>query len=46
MFNSFDDLAERQLAGGTLTREEALRILHSSDDQLMDVVAAASRLRR
>ncbi|NMR28726.1 biotin synthase BioB [Crystallibacter degradans] len=46
MFNYFQDLADRQLAGGTLTREEALAVLHSTDDQLLDVVAAAGRLRR
>ncbi|WP_139006160.1 biotin synthase BioB [Arthrobacter crystallopoietes] len=46
MFNYFQDLADRQLAGATLTREEALAVLHSTDEQLLDVVAAASRLRR
>lgn len=46
MFNYFDDLAARQLAGATLTREEALAILDSTDDQLLEVVAAAARLRR
>jgi len=46
VFNNFSDLAAKQLAGGILTREEALAILHSSDDELLDVVAAAARLRR
>ncbi|WP_262106019.1 biotin synthase BioB [Arthrobacter sp. Marseille-P9274] len=46
MFNNFSDLAAKQLDGGTLTREEALAILHSTDDQLLDVVSAAARLRR
>ncbi|MGO4384256.1 biotin synthase BioB [Specibacter sp. RAF43] len=46
MFNYFDDLADRQLAGAALTREQALTILESTDDQLLEVVAAASRLRR
>ncbi|MHA7268747.1 biotin synthase BioB [Arthrobacter sp. HLT1-20] len=46
MFNYFDDLAGRQLTGATLTREEALAILESTDDQLLEVVAAAARLRR
>jgi biotin synthase len=46
VFNYFQDLADRQLAGGTLTREEALAVLHATDDQLLDVVAAAGRLRR
>ncbi|AIY00130.1 biotin synthase [Arthrobacter sp. PAMC 25486] len=46
MFNYFDDLAGRQLTGTTLTRMEALAILESADDQLLEVVAAAARLRR
>ncbi|NVM96346.1 biotin synthase BioB [Arthrobacter wenxiniae] len=46
MFNYFQDLADRQLAGATLSREEALAVLESSDAQLLDVVAAAARLRR
>lgn len=46
MFNNFSDLATKQLDGGTLTREEALAILRSTDDQLLDVVSAAARLRR
>jgi len=46
VFNYFQDLADRQLAGATLTREEALAVLHSTDEQLLDVVAAAGRLRR
>jgi biotin synthase len=46
VFNYFQDLADRQLAGATLTREEALAVLHAPDEQLLDVVAAAGRLRR
>ncbi|POH72617.1 biotin synthase BioB [Arthrobacter glacialis] len=46
MFNYFDDLAGRQLTGATLTREEAHAILESTDDQLLEVAAAAARLRR
>jgi len=46
VFKYFQDLADRQLAGATLTREEALAVLHSTDEQLLDVVAAAGRLRR
>ncbi len=46
MFNYFYDLADRQLAGATLSREDALAILESTDGQLLDLVAAASRLRR
>lgn len=45
MFNNFSQLADRQLNGDTLTRAEALAVLSSSDDELMEVVAAASRLR-
>ena len=46
MFNNFQSLADRQLSGATLTRQEAQAILESTDDQLLDVVAAAARLRR
>ncbi|MEO8222316.1 MAG: biotin synthase BioB [Specibacter sp.] len=46
MFNYFDDLASRQLTGATLSRAEALAILESTDNQLLEVVAAAARLRR
>ena len=45
-FASFDDLAERQLRGGTLTREDALAVLASSDEDLVSLVAAAAKLRR
>jgi biotin synthase len=41
-----DSLAEKTLRGDSLTREEALKILASTDDELMDVVAAAFRIRR
>ena len=46
MFNYFADLADRQFDGATLTRDQALAILESTDDQLLDLVAAAARLRR
>ena len=46
MFNTFEKLAAQQLDGGTLTRADALTILRSSDDELMELVAAGSRLRR
>lgn len=46
MFNYFSDMAERRLAGEPATPGEALAILRSPDDQLMDLVAAAARLRR
>ncbi len=46
MFNSFHALADRQLSGATLSRDDAFAILESSDEQLLDLVAAAARLRR
>ena len=46
MFNKFGIIAHQQLNGGTLTRADALTILRSSDDELMELVAAGSRLRR
>ena len=36
-----DTLAEKALARELPTRAEALRVLESTDDELMDVVAAA-----
>ncbi len=41
-----DALAEKAVDGETPTREEALAVLASGDDELMDVVAAAFRVRR
>lgn len=46
MFNSFSELADRQLRGDTLSRADALAILRSPDEQLLELVAAAGRLRR
>src|SRR5260370_22837218 len=40
-----DDLAEKALARDLPSRAEALEILRSGDDELMDVVAAAFRVR-
>jgi biotin synthase len=40
------DLAERVLEGHRLTREEGLAILASRDDELLDLLAGAYRLRR
>jgi len=37
----WNDLADRVLAGYTLTTEEALSILRSPDEQLLEVLAAA-----
>lgn len=39
-------LAERACAGDPATAEEALTILRSADDELLDLVAAAGRVRR
>ncbi|HNA99718.1 MAG TPA: hypothetical protein PLC19_09610, partial [Marmoricola sp.] len=39
-------LADAILAGGTATPEDAVAILRTTDAELLDVVAAASRLRR
>lgn len=41
-----DALADKALSGELPTREEALKVLATSDDELMDVVAAAFRVRR
>ena len=40
-----DDLAEKALARDLPSRAEALEVLRSGDDELMDVVAAAFRVR-
>ncbi|MFN8098370.1 MAG: biotin synthase BioB [Dermatophilaceae bacterium] len=46
MPTDFAALADQQLAGGTLTTDQALSILRSSDADLLDLVAAGGRLRR
>ncbi|MEW1954107.1 biotin synthase BioB [Terrabacter sp. NPDC080008] len=46
MTSRFDDLADTVLAGTPVTEEHALDVLRASDDELLDVVAAAARLRR
>jgi biotin synthase len=43
---SFDDLADKVLAGGSVTAEEAVAVLQADDSELMEIVAAAGRLRR
>jgi biotin synthase len=42
----FDVIADKTLAGELPTRDEALAVLASADDELMDVLAAAFRVRR
>lgn len=44
--DSYQTLAERVLAGDPATASDARTILSSSDEDLLDFVAAASRLRR
>jgi len=46
MTTTFDQLAERILAGGAATPDDALLVLRAPDEELLDVVAAAGRLRR
>ncbi|MFI7483842.1 biotin synthase BioB [Kocuria sp. M1R5S2] len=46
MFNDYSALAGAVLSGRAVTREEALALLTSPDEDLLDLVAAASRLRR
>jgi biotin synthase len=41
-----DALADKAIAGDPLTRAEALAILQTTDDELMDVIAAGFRVRR
>ncbi|HLK01612.1 MAG TPA: biotin synthase BioB [Streptosporangiaceae bacterium] len=41
-----DDLATKALAGEALTRDEALAVLRGPDDELLDMVAAAFRVRK
>src|SRR5262249_52339305 len=43
---SWDDLADRTLQGEPPTRDEALAVLRSRDDELLDLLAAAFRVRR
>ncbi|MBI3836522.1 MAG: biotin synthase BioB [Planctomycetia bacterium] len=42
----WQSLATRILAGHQLTSEEALAVLHSPDEQLLDLLSAAYRVRR
>jgi biotin synthase len=46
MFNTWFDLAEQQLAGGTLSREDARAILAAPDSEVTELVGAGGRLRR
>lgn len=42
----WSELAQRVLAGYKLTEEDALAILQASDDELLDIMAAAYQVRR
>ncbi|QIK77023.1 biotin synthase BioB [Nocardioides piscis] len=46
MTTTFDELATRIIGGTPATVDDALAVLGASDDDLLDVVAAAGRLRR
>jgi biotin synthase len=46
VFKNWFALAEQQLAGGALSREDARAILASPDAEVIDLVAAGARLRR
>ena len=46
MTSSFDQLASSILDGKPATEDDALAVLRAHDDELLDVVAAAVRLRR
>ena len=46
MFKNPAELADRVLAGDPVTPDEALELLHTPDSELLDLVAAAARLRR
>ncbi len=41
-----DALADKAIAGEPLTKEDALAVLRTTDDEIMDVTAAAFRVRR
>ena len=43
---NFDEIAERIINGGTITQDEAIAIATSSDDELLDVMGAAFKVRR
>ncbi|PVG81441.1 biotin synthase BioB [Nocardioides gansuensis] len=46
MTTAFHDLADRVLAGEPATEHDALAVLRATDEEVLDVVAAAGRLRR
>ena len=46
MTRRFDDLASAVLAGTPASADDALEVLRATDDELLDLVTAAARLRR
>jgi len=46
LLHDWSQLAERVLAGHQVDHDEALAILRASDDELLDILAAAYKLRR
>jgi biotin synthase len=46
VFNRWFELAEQQMRGGALSREDAEAILAVADSEVMELVAAGARLRR
>jgi len=44
--NNWNQVADRVLAGDTLTSDEGLSVLRSTDDSLLDLLAAVYRVRR
>lgn len=44
--SDWSNLAERVLGGQIVSREEALAVLHASDEELLELLAAAFRVRR
>ncbi len=44
--NHYQEWADRVLEGGTLTRDEALQVLSTPEDQLLDLVNAANKIRQ
>src|SRR3954470_8082690 len=44
--NTWTELAERALAGGVLSRDDARAVLHAPEDELLALLDAAFRVRR
>ncbi len=46
MTTTYDEIVERILAGGQASTDDVLTVLRTPDEEVMDLVAAVSRLRR